>query len=98
MKTAALLLVISYAVLMLYALWKQKNRNICMGAGCLLLLAYALLSVIQSRSMLPVIITGMAGISAGTLLNGIRRKKVHLLHHVIRLLLETALVIICQLA
>ena len=138
MKIIGLFLVVFYAILMLFALWKQTSRDtadstsatedtppgdgplpasgtppvslekkrspmkylpsICIGTGCLLLLAYALLSVIQSRSMLPVIITGMAGISAGTLLNGIRRKKVHLLHHVIRLLLETALVIICQLA
>lgn len=95
MKTAALLLVISYAVLMLYALWKQKNRNICMGAGCLLLLAYALLFILKNRSPMPLLLLGMLCISAGALLNGIRQKKVHLLHHLIRLLLETAIAALC---
>lgn len=95
MKTAALLLVISYAVLMLYALWKQKNRNICMGAGCLLLLAYALLFILKNRSPMPLLLLGMLCISAGALLNGIRQKKVHLLHHLIRLLLEAAIAALC---
>ncbi len=95
MKTAALLLVISYAVLMLYALWKQKNRNICMGTGCLLLLAYALLFILKNSSPMPLLFLGMFCISAGALLNGIRQKKVHLLHHLIRLLLEAAIAALC---
>ena len=44
---------------------------------------------------MPLLLLGMLCISAGALLNGIRQKKVHLLHHLIRLLLETAIAALC---
>ena len=66
-----------------------------MGAGCLLLLAYALLFILKNRSPMPLLLLGMLCISAGALLNGIRQKKVHLLHHLIRLLLEAAIAALC---
>lgn len=152
MKILGLILVIFYAALMLFALWKKGSRNasatgdalpndgtspagsapptggvlpndgvsstgsspamepassgrrlflaeylpsICIGAGSLLLLTYALLHMVQNRSLMPLLILGMFCISAGTLLNGIRQKKVHLLHHILRLIIEAAIVAIC---
>lgn len=74
---------------------RELLPSLCIGAGCLLLFAYVLLSIFQRRSMLPLLIIGMLGISAGTLQNGISRKKVHLLHHIIRLIIEAAIAAIC---
>lgn len=72
--------------------------SICIGAGCLLLLVYASLYTAQNRSLMPLLIIGMLCLSAGTLLNGIRQKKVHLLHHIVRLVLEAAMVAVCWLS
>ena len=44
---------------------------------------------------MPLLVTGMLGISAGTLLNGIRLKKVHIQHHIIRLILEAVMIAVC---
>ncbi len=98
MKIIGLILVLFYAALMLFALWKQHSLNassLCTGAGSLLVLGYALLYLIQNRSLLPLLVIGMLCISAGALLNGIRLKKVHIHHHIIRLLLEAAMVALC---
>ena len=117
MKISGLILVIFYALLMLFALWKQHSKtaspmadaspadgsssmggmcsSLCIGAGCLLLLAYSLIYIVQNHSLMPLLVTGMLGISAGTLLNGIRLKKVHIQHHIIRLILEAVMIAVC---
>lgn len=40
-------------------------------------------------------IAGMICISAGTLVNGIRQKNVHIHHHMIRFVMEAIITIIC---
>lgn len=67
----------------------------CIAAGCLLLLAYSLLYMALGHSRMPLLIAGMLGISAGTLLNGLRLKNLHIRHHIIRLVIEAAIVAIC---
>lgn len=73
----------------------ERLPSIFIGAGCLLLLAYALLCIIQGRSLMPLLILGMLGISVGALQNGMRQKKVHLSHHIVRLAIEVAVIAIC---
>ncbi len=98
MKMIGLILVLLYAALMLFALWKQHSLNassLCTGAGSLLVLGYGVLYLVQHRSLMPLLVIGMLCISAGALLNGIRLKKVHIHHHILRLLIEAAMVAIC---
>ena len=40
-------------------------------------------------------IIGMLSISAGTFMNGFKQNNIHIHHHVIRLIVETGITIIC---
>ena len=56
MKIIGLILVLFYAALMLFALWKQHSLNassLCTGAGSLLVLGYALLYQSKTAACCP---------------------------------------------
>lgn len=98
MKIFGLILAVLYAGIMLFAVWKGKTKGkspLFIAVGCFLVLASSLLSIVWEVYWIAVLILGMAGISVGTLLNGLQQKKVHIHHHIIRLAVEAAIVIIC---
>lgn len=69
--------------------------SVFIAAGCLLNLGYVVCSLFWDRSFLVLLILGMIGISAGALMNGFRQKKVHIPHHIIRLILEVIITAVC---
>lgn len=98
MKILGAVLAILYGLLMIFAVFKGKQKSvpslfIAIGAG--LALAYALMSLIMGKSYIMILIIGMIGISAGALMNGIMKKNVHILHHIIRLIAEAAITALC---
>lgn len=98
MKILGSILVILYVGLMLFAICKEKSKSISsllIGLGCLSSLAYTLLNVVWNRNFIAVLSTGMICISAGTLINGIRQKNVHIQHHIIRFIIEAIITVIC---
>ena len=64
-------------------------------AGCLLNLGYTVCNVFWNRNFILILIFGMICISIGALMNGFRQKKVHVHHHIIRLILETIITVFC---
>lgn len=98
MKILGSVLVILYAGLMLYAICREKPKSMSsavIGIGCLSALAYLLLNLVYSKNLIIILIAGMVCISAGTLLNGIRQKNVHIRHHIIRFAAEAVIIVIC---
>ncbi len=95
MKILGLICIILYAALMLFALVHAKMKSLSIAVGCFLLFAYVLLRIFWKNNFIVLLIIGMLAISLGTLLNGIRQNNVHILHHLIRLVVEAILVALC---
>lgn len=98
MKILGSVLVILYAGLMLFAICKEKPKSmssLLIGMGCLSSLAYLFLNLVYSKNLIIILIAGMICISAGTLVNGIRQKNVHIHHHMIRFVVEAIITVIC---
>lgn len=98
MEILGLVLAVLYAGVMLFAVWKGKAKGkppLFIAAGCFLVLAASLLSIVWESYWIAVLILGMAGISIGTFLNGRQQKEFHIQHHIIRLVVEAVIVMIC---
>lgn len=98
MKICGAVLAVLYGLLMIFAVFKGKQKSISsvlIAAGAVLTLAYALLSLIWDKSIIIILIAGMLSISSGALINGIKQKNVHILHHIIRLIAEAIITAIC---
>lgn len=98
MKICGAILAIFYVGLMLFAVYKGKLKNAASAfivIGCLLVLLYTSLNLIWCKNFIMVMIVGMLSISAGTFMNGLKQNNIHIHHHVIRLVVETVITIIC---
>lgn len=98
MELFGVILVALYGGLMLIATYQEKPLNIISGiimTGSLLTLAYSFLRYIDHNDQIGLLIAGMIVISVGTVLNGIKQKEFHLSHHLIRLVVEVLIIIIC---
>lgn len=98
MKICGAVLAVLYGLLMIFAVIKGKKKSISsliIVIGAVLALVYASLSLIMGKSYIIILIAGMVGISVGALINGIRQKKVHIPHHIIRLVIEAIITAIC---
>ena len=104
MKIFGCILAALYAALMLFAIYMEKVHSAektksassaFIAAGCLLNLGYTVCNVFRNRNFILILILGMICISVGALMNGFRQKKVHVHHHIIRLILETIIAVIC---
>lgn len=90
-----------YACLMLFVVFHEKAfriSNFIIALGCVFILAFVLRGIIWRKKQIAVLIAGMAAISVGALLNGILQGNVHIQHHIVRLLVEAVLVLICQIS
>lgn len=98
MKICGIILAILYAGLMIFAVLKEKSKRISsvfIVLGCFLILAYILLSVILSQNPIAILGIGMISISVGTLINGFKQNNIHIHHHIIRLIIEAIITVIC---
>ncbi len=98
MKICGTVIAILYAVLMLFAVIKNKSKNISsalIAIGGLFILAYALLNMIWCKNLIIILIISMILISVGTLINGIKQNNIHIHHHMIRLIVESIIIAIC---
>lgn len=104
MKIFGSILAVLYAGLMLFAVYMEKAHSredtksassAFIAAGCLLDLGYTVCNLFWDRNLIVILIIGMICISAGALMNGFRQKKVHVPHHIIRLILEIIITTIC---
>lgn len=85
-----------YIVLITFAVFKTQVKNISVIfilGGCILSVMYILFDAFKHHHIMFLII-GMISISAGTLLNGIVQKDVHIQHHVIRAVFEAIIVVL----
>ncbi len=101
MKILGSILVILYTGLMLFAICREKSKSmssVLIGTGCLSALAYTALNVACSKNYIAVLVIGMLCISAGTLINGIMQKNIHIHHHIIRFIIEAIITVICWLS
>lgn len=98
MKICGTVLAIFYAGLMLFAVYKEKIKSASSSfivIGCLLVLLYTVLNIIWYKNFIVIMIIGMLNISAGTLMNGFKKNNIHVHHHVIRLIVEIVITVIC---
>ena len=98
MKICGAVLAILYVGLMMFAVYKEKLINTSSAfivIGCLLVLLYTLLNMAWCKNIIIIMIIGMINISVGTLMNGFKQNSIHIHHHVIRLIVETVITIIC---
>lgn len=101
MKILGMVLTVLYACVTILAVCKGRRKNIASAfilCGSLLILAYGSLNVFMSRHaavLLIVGITGMAAISIGALINGMRQNHIHISHHIIRLVIESIIIALC---
>lgn len=63
--------------------------------GCLFVFLYTFSNMIWSKNFIMIMIIGMLSISADTFMNGFKQNNIHIHHHVIRLIVETGITIIC---
>lgn len=101
MKILGYVLAVLYGALMIFAVCKDRSKNVSSALiliGGTLTGIYVLSSALLVQNLILVLIAGMICISAGTLMNGLKQKNVHIQHHIIRLIIETILVAICWLA
>lgn len=107
MKICGIILIVLYSGLMIFAVCKDKTKrhsfldvlpSLCIVLGSVLNVGYAIWNMVWSRSVIILLIFGMLCISAGTLLNGFKQKKVHIPHHIVRLIVEAGIVAICWLS
>ena len=98
MKICGAVLAILYVGLMMFAVYKENLKNTSSAfivIGCLLVLLYTLLNMVWCKNFIIIMIIGMINISVGTLMNGFKQNSIHIHHHVIRLIVETVITIIC---
>lgn len=104
MKIFGCILAVLYAGLMLFAVYMEKVHSredtksassAFIAAGCLLDMGYTVCNLFWDRNFIVILIIGMICISAGALMNGFRQNKIHVHHHVIRLILEAAITATC---
>lgn len=101
MKIFGMILTILYACIMILAVCRGRRKNIAsvfIMCGSLLILIYGLLNVFINRHaavLLAAGIVGMAAISIGALINGIRQNHIHISHHIIRLVIESIIIALC---
>lgn len=98
MRICGAVLVIFYVGLMLFAVYKEKLKSASstfIVIGCLLVLLYTFLNMIWFKNFIMIMIIGMLNISVGTLMNGFKQNNIHIHHHVIRLIVEIVITIIC---
>lgn len=101
MKICGTILAVLYACIMLLAVIKGNKKSISsvfIAGGSLLVLSYSFLNYFWNRHaivLLAIGMTGMAAISIGALINGIRQNHVHISHHFIRLIIEVVVITLC---
>lgn len=98
MKIFGTVLAVLYAGLMIFAVCRKKEKSISsifIAIGAALIGIYAVINMGWCRNLIFLLICGMIGISAGTLMNGFRQNNIHIHHHVIRLVAEAIIVAIC---
>lgn len=98
MRICGAVLAIFYVGLMLFAVYKEKLKSASstfIVIGCLLVLLYTFLNMIWFKNFIMIMIIGMLNISVGTLMNGFKQNNIHIHHHVIRLIVEIVITIIC---
>lgn len=98
MKICGAVFAILYVGLMMFAVYKEKLKNKSSAfivIGCLFVLLYTLLNMAWCKNFIIIMIIGMINISVGTLMNGFKQNSIHIHHHVIRLIVETVITIIC---
>lgn len=98
MRICGAVLAIFYVGLMLFAVYKEKLKSASstfIVIGCLLVLLYTFLNMIWFKNFIMIMIIGMLNISVGTLMNGFKQNNIHIHHHIIRLIFETIITIIC---
>lgn len=98
MKICGAVLAIFYVGLMLYAAYKEKLKSASSAfivIGCLLVLLYTFLNMVWCKNFIMIMMIGMSGISIGTLMNGFKQNNIHIHHHVIRLIVEIIITVLC---
>ncbi len=98
MKICGAVLAIFYAGLMLFAVYKEKLKSTSSAfivIGCLLVFLYTFLNMTWCKNFIMIMIIGMLSISVGTFMNGFKQNNIHIHHHVIRLIVEIVITIIC---
>lgn len=93
-KYLGTILPVGYIVLITFAMFKTQIKSISIVfilGGCILSVIYILFEVFKYYRIILLII-GMVSISAGTLLNGIMQKNVHIQNHVNRFVFEAIIV------
>ncbi|MDE7477946.1 MAG: hypothetical protein K2M91_08345, partial [Lachnospiraceae bacterium] len=82
----------------IYSILKTKSKGIptlFIAVGCLLILLYGVFVFFQKTGFIQILIIGMLFISIGTFLNGVLQGNVHIHHHIVRLIVETVITLIC---
>lgn len=98
MRVCGLILVLLYATLMIFSIFKARLKGIpalFIAVGSLLILSYTIFVFSQKSSSTAILIIGMMCISAGTFFNGVRQNNLHIHHHIIRLIIEAVITWIC---
>lgn len=98
MRICGAVLAVFYAGLMLFAVYKGNLKSASSALiiiGCLLVLLYTFLNTIRRQNFILIMILGMLNISAGTLMNGFQQNNIHIHHHVIRLIVEIIITVLC---
>lgn len=98
MKILGIVFAILYAGLMIFAVFKEKSKSISSAfivIGGAFIGVYALSNMVWCRNLILFLIVGMISISVGTLINGFKQNNIHIHHHMIRLIIETAIIAIC---
>ncbi|MCM1048613.1 MAG: hypothetical protein NC433_09315 [Clostridiales bacterium] len=98
MKIVGIILAVFYAGLMIFAVCNEKSKSISsilIFIGGILIGIYSLIDIVWCRNLIIFLIIGMISISIGTLINGYRQNNIHIHHHIIRLIIEAIITIIC---
>ncbi len=98
MKIFGRILAIIYAILMIFAILKAKSKTVSslfIVVGCFLILIYSIRDIVWYKSPITMLIIGMINVSIGTFLNGMKQNNIHISHHIIRLVIESIITIIC---
>ncbi len=98
MKIFGRILAIIYAILMIFAILKAKSKTVSslfIVVGCFLILIYSIRGIVWYKSPITMLIIGMINVSIGTFLNGMKQNNIHISHHIIRLVIESIITIIC---
>lgn len=100
-RVCGLILVVFYAILMLFSILKANLKGIpalFIAVGGLLILSYTIFAFLHKSSLTTLVIIGMVCISVGTFFNGVKQNNLHIHHHIIRLIIEVVLALICSIS